>query len=567
MLFTRELALRLLEGLGGARALTVAIMVRYECWDDLVQLQASPDDYLDYDAYARASAATGFLSKCADLPTSMDRALKARSSFLEGERGCYTTNERLSPFLTENSGFQKSQDEERISRFFRDVRKRVASWIGTRLPDFPVGRHGPGSTFSDRGRKSTIADKMDSKPSLTSGASAFMPLWHETLWSRNLARRRKVPVQVRGNRFATVPKNAKTDRGIAAEPSLNVFYQLALGRVMRERLCASTCGKVDLDVAADIHAQVARASSRDDDFATLDLRNASNSVSHNLVKLCLPHWWYEACESLRSPFTFLKAAGSKDQESGNWVRLEMFSSMGNGYTFELETILFAAICCQALSDTGHRAVFGRDVYVFGDDIIVPKSGTRSVIAALRFCGFELNLEKSFTKGNFRESCGGDFFLGRASRPFFLKEFPCEPQDYIVIANGIRALDHQLSPPLRGDTGLTWLSRAWLYCLDQLPSQVRRCRGPSDLGDIVIHDSEEFWSTRRKPDKGPGQPGDDQQREVQCYRPVKVGRVPWEFFHPSTVLACATYGLSSNDMQGITPRKPKMSYACGWVACP
>jgi hypothetical protein len=550
--FTRELALRTCEGLGGARALTVALMVKYGCWDDLSKLKVYPEHYLDSQAFARAAAATSLLKKNADLPTSVDRASVARENFLEGELGCYKSNERLSPFLPEHAGFQLSPDDERISEFFSGVRKRVTHWIGTRLPDFPSGRFGPGSTFSDRAGRATAAHKMDARPSITSGAKAFMPLWYETLWGRITVPRRKDPFLVRGNRFATVPKDATKDRGIAAEPSINVFYQLALGRVLRNRLRNSTGGMVDLNVAAEVHRRVACDASIDSRYATLDLRNASNSVSCNLVKLCLPHWWYEALESLRSPFTLFRTdPGLKGER---WVKLEMFSSMGNGYTFELETILFAAIACESLSRCGLPAVFGRDVYVFGDDIIVPTDGARAVTAALEFCGFQLNLDKSFSEGNFRESCGGDFFNGTAVRPFFLKGEPHEPTDFIVIANGLRALDHQLSPPSRGDTGLTWLSRAWFHCLDQLPSQVRRCRGPNDLGDIVIHDAPEFWTTRTR----------WQVRYVRCYKPTRVERISWETFHPSTVLACAVYGVYSNKMAGITPRNPVMGFKIGWV---
>lgn len=569
-LFTRELALRTYEGLGGARSLTCAIMVRYECWDDLSELKVYPDNYCDADAFARAAAATGFLKKFVDLPTTCDRAERARQSFIDGEHSCYKANERLTRFLPEFGFLSHDPEDASLLRFFRSVRKRVTQWIGRQPPDFPVMRFGPGSTYSDRGGLTTIPDKMDARSSVTPGARVYMPFWYDTLWGRNSTQRRREPLIVRGNRFATVPKDATKDRGIAAEPSLNVCYQLALGRALRNRLKNSTGGMVDLNVAAAIHKRLACDASKSSLRATLDLKNASNSVSYNLVKLCLPTLWFEALESLRSPFTLLRDSRRGDDggklQTEEWLKLEMFSSMGNGYTFELETILFAALCCEALHSCGLPSTFGKDVYVFGDDIIVPTDGVRAVTAVLTYSGFELNLDKSFSKGNFRESCGGDFFNGVAVRPYYLKEEPHEPQEYIVIANGLRALDHQLSPPLRGDTGLNSLMRAWLYCLDQLPSQVRRCRGPNDLGDIVIHDNPERWTTRSKPPEG-DDPGDWQQRQVMCYRPTKSSRISWSYFHPSTVLASAVYGEASNGMEGVSPRNPTMSYRVCWIACP
>ena len=38
------------------------------------------------------------------------------------------------------------------------------------------------------------------------------------------------------NRLMTVPKNARTDRVIAAEPDWNMFFQLGLGASIRARL-------------------------------------------------------------------------------------------------------------------------------------------------------------------------------------------------------------------------------------------------------------------------------------------------------------------------------------------
>jgi len=130
----------------------------------------------------------------------------------------------------------------------------------------------------------------------------------------------------------------------------------------------------------------------------LDLKNASDSVARRLVELLLPKRWFEVLNDLRSPTTLI----------GNQVvLLEKFSSMGNGFTFELETLVFLAIVLAL--NPAHKA--GKNVFVYGDDIICPTRSSSDVIAALSFFGMTVNKEKSFTYGMFRESCGRDYFNG------------------------------------------------------------------------------------------------------------------------------------------------------------
>lgn len=558
--FTVELALRTFESLGTPRSLTAAIMVRYGEWDTLTSLECLPRNYLDAESYAKDAAATSLLRKCADLPTTHDRAGSAREKFWSGERDCFAANERLSPLFPENKLWERTSAEIACSDFFERVRKRTFGWLGRGPRHLTDGRFGPGATYSDRGKLTTAADKMSSRTSLTRDAMWYLPQWLGTAWGRACASASRSPVFVKGNRFATVPKDARTDRGICSEPSLNVFYQLGLGAELRRHLRVNA--KIDLDYGQEVHRQVAYDSSINLSLATLDLSNASDSVSYNLVKLCLPHGWFEALSDLRSPMTFIE---------GRWVKLEKFSSMGNGYTFELETIIFLALACEALASCGLPSVPGKDVYVFGDDIIVPRDGVKAVIAVLKFSGLKLNDSKSFfDEGPFRESCGGDYFAGRPVRPHYIKLDPSGPEDLISIANGLYRMgtniarcNDRLTTGLNKSSILTQLSpegpgiltRAWFYVLDHLPSDVRSCRGPSDLGDIVIHDaSEKRWNIKWK----------GGIRYVRCYRPIKHRKVSYGLFHPDIVLACATYGLGWNN-GGIIPRDAVLGYGCGWVA--
>jgi hypothetical protein len=533
-------------------------------------MQVRPEHYLDSHQYWADAQAVGVLRKCQDLPTTGDRKAVALENFWLSEKACFRTNERLRPFLYPLN----ADHEEGIWRFISKIRKNVAYLLGP-CPYNVRGRFGPGATFGDKGSLTTVPDKMTSKPTLTPDATSHMLLqWTETAWAKACVCRERDPEYVRGNRFTTVAKDCVKDRGIAVEPSINLFYQLAYGQVMKDRLFRAG---LDLRNAQTIHKQVACEASIRGHFATIDLSNASDTVCKSLVELLLPERWFEALSALRSPATLVEE---------RWVLLEKFSSMGNGYTFELETTLFAAIAMAVMQELHVNPVPGSNVYVFGDDIIVPTACAEGVLTVLRFLGFTPNAKKTFVSGPFRESCGGDFFNGVDVRPFFLEEFPYEPQQFIAMANGFRRMVDSVSRDCRRSSTLI---RAWFRILDALPSDVRRLRGPQDLGDLVIHDGEERWQVRWR----------HSIRYIACYRPARFRRVGWEHWHESVVLASALYGVDSglptshkklvlaesradfvgptrprkqnsndvsekHDTYGITPRDAVLGYKVGWV---
>lgn len=526
----KGLVLRMLEDFGTPRALSVAKLIEYKEWDQLSRLETDPRHYLNAEAYWLDRQASDILRKYQPLPTSVDRKAVAMDNFWLCERQCFQTNKRLYPLLHEvNSPYGVGA----VLPFVREVRKVIADCLG-RCPDLPIGRFGPGATFADRGDRATVPHKMSSEPTFTPDAWPFLIQWTGTQWATSVASSGRGPSSVRGNRFLTVPKDCRKDRAIAVEPSINVFYQLGYGGIIRSRLKARG---LDLDRGQDIHRRKACEASTDGHLATLDLSNASDTISSSLVELLLPPSWFEALNMLRSKFTLFE---------GKWVRLEKFSSMGNGFTFELETLIFAAICKVA-----SKGEWGVNVFAFGDDLILPTSSSEDVISALKFFGMTVNKEKSFVDGPFRESCGGDFFQGTAVRPYFLKDEPREPQHFIAVVNGLRA--STCAHPGR----VYLMHRARLFGLGRIPSQIRACRGPSHLGDLVVHEdqSEGRWSYRWD---------DNGIRWFRCYKPASYRKVRWSWFSPETVLASALYGLQPG-RGDLIPRDGVKGYKLGWVA--
>jgi hypothetical protein len=60
------------------------------------------------------------------------------------------------------------------------------------------------------------------------------------------------------------------------------------------------------------------------------------------------------------------------------------------------------------------------VYVYGDDIIVPSEWYHLAVEGLTLSGFAVNDAKSFYRGPFRESCGGDYLNGKDVVPVRLR---------------------------------------------------------------------------------------------------------------------------------------------------
>lgn len=514
-------------------------------WEDLVRLSADPRSYRDATLYYSDAKCVGLLKKFEGLIPGVDREKTAIDKWWDAERQNYWTNQRLLAYVPMSyPGFRPGLVErnEVIAAFLAVVRKRVESWIGTAPPALCDGRFGPGATLSDKGQFVTVPDKISSIPTLTPGALGYLFQWGATMWARDASVHGRRPVFVRGNRFATVPKTALTDRSIGIEPGINVFYQLGLGLTLRKRLRNATGW--DLDNVQDIHRRVARESSVSQAFATLDLSNASDTVCKNLVRILVPPQWVSQLEALRSPTT---------EVGGKRVYLEKFSSMGNGFTFELETIIFAALCSVVLEQNGGKGVLGEDLCVFGDDLIVPDGMVREVTAVLNFCGFTVNEEKSFSGPiKFRESCGGDYFNGSAVRPYFIKKDPfIDSEDItakISCVNGIRRV---LAADLEAQKPPALL--VWRRALDRVPLRYQHF-GPEWLGDTVVHSwNDEHWTTKC------GQWGTPYIK-ILCAR---GGVIPWAHWRPDVKLASLVYGVGDG-LKGVTPRDPCITYVSEWV---
>jgi len=393
-------------------------LLHYNPWDRV----KDPMDFF------HTSQCLAYFSKRIDLDLSIDREAVAYDKFLETERNCRYTNEC---FRQWSRGYM--QFPPFVERILSDASRLIASCLGD-LPSIAElkFRFGPGASTDIKKRDACAREKLSNRLTCSEDLLPVLksvleevPAW---VGLSDDLEQVTVPVTIVPGRLSFVPKSAKTDRGIVVEPLLNSFVQLGIGDYIATRL-----KRVGVDLSdQSLNQRLAREGSLTGALATLDLSSASDTISTELVYHLLPIDWS----------TFLDRCRTRSIEYGDAVHhLEKFSSMGNGFTFALESLIFWALA---------RAVSGPDavVAVYGDDIIVPVESFQRLITVLRCVGFTPNVEKSFALGPFRESCGKDYYSGIDVRPVFVKDRLTIADLYRLHNFYFRSLDFAMASHLR-----------------------------------------------------------------------------------------------------------------------
>jgi hypothetical protein len=218
----------------------------------------------------------------------------------------------------------------------------------------------------------------------------------------------EIPVKV-----ISVPKTQRTPRIIAMEPTVTQYVQQGLlssilDSLNKDDFLSSVLGFTDQIP----NQELAREGSLQRNLATLDLSEASDRVSNQLVRTMLRHHPYllegvDACRSRRA-----------DVPGHGVVRLSKFASMGSALCFPFEAMVFLTIVFIGIEESLNRPLsrkditsFRHNVRIYGDDIIVPVDHVHSVVTALEHFGAQVNRSKSFWTGMFRESCGKEYYDG------------------------------------------------------------------------------------------------------------------------------------------------------------
>jgi hypothetical protein len=469
--FTDLAIYEVLKGIDSPRSLTVWILYKNKEHSQLVNLSCDPLSYLDPFQFRGDYAATELLSKADFLDLDIDRSKIAIEKFLKAERQCAETNRRLS-YRTE-----VNMDDSLLAPCLLGLAWKISAILGDFDPNEFVDScgWGPGATTSLKRSLASSYNKFRTQTGATSSCATFISPWFFKAypsWARSIGADffsigSHLPecfdIQV-GNKVTTVPKSAKTDRVICIEPALNLWFQKGVGRMIRNRLRRKGNPIDRQDRNQQMCAEAVRRQ-----LATVDFSSASDTIAYQLIQLILPEDWLIVMNSLRSPSGVL---------NGTIIRWEKFSTMGNGFTFELETLIFWALALYVCD------VYGEDpskVSVFGDDVILPVKCLDLFTRLAGLLGFTVNEDKTHSSSLFRESCGVHYFANLDVKPLYIKRLVKSADEAFSLINGVRLLSH------RWNLGFGCDSRfrsCWIRLLHRIPKDLWFF-GPMEFGDSVI----------------------------------------------------------------------------------
>lgn len=391
------------------RALTVKLLVENKEFEQLASLKVDPASYSDPTTFALDYGISTFLKKCRDLKSTVNRREAAVAAFARSEEACKESNQVIDAFLQGHFCFVPG-----VSEVVHLAQRKIKRLLGSTLDLFDGSYEwGPGATYSLKRSEAYPDTKLTKLPFEVTGsawkhAAKLINLdlhWKRAICDANSSYSGPIFKIIPGGRYDTVPKTVLTDRSILVEPRLNTILQKKVGAYFRRLL-----KRVDVDLNDQSRNQYLAEMAIPLCLSTADLEAASDSVSRGVVELLLPREWVDLLDDLRSKW-YQKADGS-------WHRLEKFSSMGNGFTFELESLIFWAIASSVNELEGYSTLG-----VYGDDIIVRREVFPRLRTSLSALGFRLNDEKSFVDGDFFESCGAHFFKGINVTPPYQKVLP------------------------------------------------------------------------------------------------------------------------------------------------
>ncbi len=421
---------------GGAIGAEIAALIRRGDFRALCEFKI---DYNDPRGtcvqFMHCRQALAFFSKLEDLDVGVDKEREAWLKFVWTEERCRETNHILKERRKGNFMFSPE-----IEGWLFMAASTIATVLGP-VPSLErLGlRFGKGATTLTKKRQASVVQKlgagvscsetlfpmakylMGEMPQYAAAVSAMDRVDEDGVeWS-------SVPIRIDDGKLDFARKNALTYRATLTEPSLNGMFQMGIGDHMVRRFAA-----FGLDLRDQSRNQrLARVGSLTGALATLDQKSASDLQAYELIfELCPLDW-----------ATYLARATTRTVSyRGMRFPMEKFSSMGNGFTFPLESLIFWALAKAVVETTLGRKPTSDELSVFGDDVIVPSACVDGVIRLYNAVGFVINEEKSFKQGPFRESCGKDYFSGIDIRPFYQKDLVSARSLFVLHNFYVRNLD-------------------------------------------------------------------------------------------------------------------------------
>jgi len=240
-------------------------------------------------------------------------------------------------------------------------------------------------------------------------------------------------------KLVAVPKDSRGPRLICVHPSESIWIQQGQRRLLEHSISHNnlTKGKINF-TDQTVNGKLALLSSQSREFVTLDLKEASDRISCELVR------------SLFGDYAYSKLSCSRANKikllDGRVINLEKWAPMGNALCFPVQSLIFFSLVTAGIRS--HYGIDCNEVYVFGDDIIYPRPYHTGVMRTLVRFGLVPNPDKTFVNGFFRESCGVDAYKGINVTPIRLRK-----GDISSLENLMSNCDLALRARLHGYGGL------------------------------------------------------------------------------------------------------------------
>jgi len=360
---------------------------------------------LRFPDYDRASKCVGWLRQLflfcykAEYAPTTQQIDEAQTGFIECDDGCAVWGEAFT-----------SCYPSPLFRHTRDIIGRVIGQIDWKALDCS---HGPGSVYppSLPREKSKFLVIYDTIQSLYPFDQYFcgLPGYTEDHLRYELSGKVAEHSSIEA-KLVCVPKDSRGPRLICVHPKEAVWIQQGQRRLLENAVSRSKAARRGINFSdQSVNGNLALAASASRDYVTLDLREASDRLSCELVSY-LFGWAYQ--------FLACSRASHVKLIDGRVRFLRKYAPMGNATVFPVQSIIF-----WALVRAGIKCHYGEncnDVYVFGDDIIYPSKYHEGALQALIRAGLVPNSSKTFVKGFFRESCGVDAYRGKDVTPLRMK---------------------------------------------------------------------------------------------------------------------------------------------------
>lgn len=474
---------------------------------DLMSLKVDPRKYLSFYPYYWDNQLVKLLSKYPFKGydgIAEDRAIEL---FRECERKNTLTNQR---WLTIGFDPRIEAVAVRLNEILGEpptIEEVIQSggWGPGVMEGYPLPSDWTGPEFK-------FAVKPTITPSLIPIATRILegvPAWDASL--RGVYGRHERFEVVEGSTLFTVPKKFAMNRCALKEPAINAWMQSGLGTIMRKRFKQTS--QVDLRFSWTVNQELARIGSLTGHFCTVDLSSASDTVCRGPLKSISHRGWFGLWEAFASPSCKLPITVPGGEKVFIPHKFQMMSSMGNGFTFELESILFYAIVTSVVPGVwsgpskGQKRLTWPHVSVFGDDLVFPSAYYGLVQDLLTEFGFTVNPDKSFSGGPFRESCGKDYFNGVDTRPLYVTKALQNGSSLVNLANRIYAIAHTTSAGRDrcSDRAHDRWAAAWRMVVTKIPARLREVIStpphvPSGLWGIGYLGEHTWESPFGKPDR-------------------------------------------------------------------